>query len=158
MRIIESNQARIRASVATLFAVVAPMIIFSGCSRNYGKFTMDDQVSQAFRSGAVQPEYNYYYAGRDTMPYAIIGIDQSYTVPSRYWIPFEPEPAQLMKMSQSIYRYYHFQPYGSNILDPDGKVIGVWYSNIFSRSVNEDKGNRTVKVLFQNPENYSQGR
>ena len=50
----------------------------------------------------MQPEFNYYYTGRDTMPYAIIGIDHGYTVPSRYWIPLDPDPAQLKKMSQKI--------------------------------------------------------
>ena len=157
MRTIRPNKTRIRASAAAFFAVVALMIVVAGCNKNYGRFTIDTQVSQAFRTGAMQPEFNYYYTGRDTMPYAIIGIDHGYTVPSRYWIPFEPEPAQLKKMSQNIYRYYHFQPYGSTILDSEGKVVGVWYSNIFQRSVTVDQENHTVQVLYENPENFDGG-
>ena len=152
------NNSRTRASVATLCAVVALTIFSYGCSSNYGRFSKDAQVSQAFQNGAVQPDFSYYYSGRDTMPYAILAVDHGYTVPSRYWIPFDPEPVQLKKMSQNIYRYYYSDPYGSNILDPDGKVVGVWYSNLLHKRLTVDPNNRTVQVLFQNPESVSRGR
>ena len=87
------------------------------------------------------------------MPYAIIGIDRSYTVPSRYWIPIAPEPAQLKKMSGNMYNEVRDDPYGAYILAPDGKVIGVWYSTVIFRSVKVDQNSRTVEVLFKNPEN-----
>ena len=153
MRIIGPNNARIRASVATVLAVVASMIVITGCNKNYGRFTMDTQVSQAFRTGAVQPEFNYYYAGRDTMPYAIIGIDRSYTVPSRYWLAFEPQAEQLRTMSGNMYGKGRYYPSGSHILDPDGTIIGVWFSSVRFRSVKVDQQKRTVALLFNNPEN-----
>jgi hypothetical protein len=87
------------------------------------------------------------------MPYAIIGIDRSYTVPSRYWVPFDPEPEMLRKMSGNIYGKLSSDPAGYHIMDPDGKIIGVWFSNVFNYSVSVDQQNRTVEVLFPNPEN-----
>lgn len=158
MRSDRTNPTRPLRAIPTWLAVAALMLIFAGCNNTYGRFTRDAQVDQAFRTGAHQPEYNYYYSGRDDMPYAIIGIEQNYTVPSRYWIPFEPEPALLKKMSGNVYGKDLYQPYGSVIRDPEGKAIGVWYSSVFERSVTVDQENRTVQILFRNPENTNGGR
>lgn len=138
-----------RASIAV---VVIILLLLTACMNHYGGFTLDPQVGQDFQTGLIKPELQYFYAGRDTMPYAIIGIDRGYSVPSRYWIPFDPEAAQLKKMSGNIYRGGNDNPYGAHILDPDGTVIGVWYANLYRRSVKVDQQNRTVQILFANPE------
>lgn len=153
MPVFGSNRSRIQVAVVTGVAlfVLAPVLI--GCMEKYGRFNLDRQVDYAFRTGAVQANFRYYYAGRDTMPYAIIGIDRSYTVPSRYWIAFAPEPEQLKRISGNMYNEVWDQPYGAHILDPDGKAIGIWYSTVSNRSVKVDQNSRTVEVLFSNPEN-----
>ena len=138
----------------TLFAGAVLAIALSGCLQNYGRFSRDAQVSQAFRSGSVPPELNYFYAGRETMPYAIMGIDPRYTNPSSLWIAFEPQPEQLQKMSANIYGRDQYDPYGFNILDPNGKFVGIWFSCLHFPSVKIDQQNRTVKVLYKNPESY----
>lgn len=153
MRNIQSNSARFVASAGVLVAGVVFSIMLTACTKNYGRFSKSAQVDLAFRQGDHQPGYQYFYAGRDTMPYAIIGIDRSYTVPSRYWIPFDPEPEQLRKMAGNMYGKHRYHPTGFQILDPDGKVIGVWYSSVDQYSVSVDQQRRTVEVLFRNPEN-----
>jgi hypothetical protein len=153
MFVIGSNPARTYVAIVTRVALVALMLLLTGCLKNYGRFNLDRQVDHAFRTGAVQPKFQYYYAGRDTMPYAIIGIDRSYKVPSRYWVSFAPETEQLKTMSGNMYNEVWDDPYGAHILDPDGKVIGVWYSTVINRSVKVDQNSRTVEVLFKNPEN-----
>ena len=100
-----------------------------------------------------QPDYQYFYAGGDNMPYAIIGIDRSYTVPSRYWIPFAPQSEKLRKMTGNMYGKHSDYPAGYHILDPDGNIVGVWYSSVNQYSVNVDQQTRMVEVLFGNPEN-----
>jgi hypothetical protein len=52
-----------------------------------------------------------------------------------------------------MYGKHRYYPAGFHILDPDGKVIGVWYSSVNQYSVSVDQQNRTVEVLFPNPEN-----
>ena len=138
-----------RASIAVL-VILLPML--TACMNQYGRFALDPQVGKAFQTGLIQPELQYYYSGRDTMPYAIIGIDRGYRVPSRYWVPFDPQPEQLKKMSGNVYRGLRDNPYGAIILDPAGSVIGVWYANLYSRSVKVDPQKRTVQILFVNPE------
>ncbi|WP_319405662.1 hypothetical protein [uncultured Desulfosarcina sp.] len=153
MSVLGSNPARINLAIIMRVALVALMLLLTGCMKNYGRFNLDRQVERDFRTGTVQPEFQYYFAGRETMPYAIIGIDRSYTVPSRYWIPFYPEPETLRKMSGNVYNAYSDRPYGAFILGPDGKTIGVWYSTVYNCSVKVDQAQHTVQVLFNNPEN-----
>ena len=57
-----------------LFAGAALAVGLIGCFQNYGRFSRNAQIHHAFQSGSVPPELNYYYAGRETMPYAIMGI------------------------------------------------------------------------------------
>jgi hypothetical protein len=137
-----------------LFVGAALAVGLSGCLQNYGRFSRDAQVGQAFRSGSVPPELNYFYAGRENMPYAIMGIAPNYTNPSSLWIAFEPQPEQLKKMSANIYGKDQYDPYGFNILDPNGKFVGIWFSSLHFPSVKIDQENRTVKVLYKNPESY----
>ena len=136
-----------------LGAVIAALALWSsGCATGYGRFAMDSAVAEAFRSGDPQPGYDYYYAGRESMPYAIIGLERGYALPSRFWIPFDPAPDRLMAMSANLYDRERHRPYGAHILDPSGKVIGVWYSTVYQHSVAVDPNTRAVQVLFPNPE------
>jgi hypothetical protein len=133
--------------------LVGLVLIAAGCTKNYGHFTKSAEVDLAFRQGDYQSDYQYYYAGRDNMPYAIIGIDRSYAVPSRYWVPFDPEVEMLRNMSDNMYGKHKYYPAGFHILDPDGNIIGAWFSSVNQYSVSVDQQNRTVEVLFRNPEN-----
>ncbi|WP_319523172.1 hypothetical protein [uncultured Desulfosarcina sp.] len=117
---------------------------------------MSAEVTNAFETGTVEPDLDYYYAGRDTMPYAIMGIDRQYQVPSRYWISFDPQTEQLKKMSGNIYGKDRYDPYGAQIRDTEGKIIGIWYSNVRFKSVSVDQQKMTVEVLLPNPENDDQ--
>jgi len=139
-----------------LLAGVVLAVGLNGCLQNYGRFSRDAQISNAFRSGSVPAELNYFYAGRETMPYAIMGIDPGYAIPSSFWITFEPQPERLQKMSSNIYGKDQYDPYGFNILDPDGAIIGIWFSSLHFPSVKVDQQNRTIEVRYNNPEGYRQ--
>ena len=133
--------------------IVIAFSMFFGCMKNYGRFTIDDQVARDVLSGVSDPQLRYYYTGRDTMPYAIIGIDRAYHIHSPYWIEFDPAPDRLKKMSQKIYANIQDDAYGARMISTAGRWIGIWYSNVFSRSVRVDEKKKTVQVLFVNPEN-----
>ena len=153
MSLLERHQTIMRVRLGG-WAVLAVLILMAaGCTKNYGHFTKSAEVDLAFRQGDHQPDYQYFYAGRDNMPYAIIGIDRSYTVPSRYWVSFEPESEMLRNMSENMYGKQKYNPAGFHILDPAGNIIGVWFSSVNQFSVSVDQQNRTVEVLFRNPEN-----
>ena len=153
MSIIERHPTNVRIRLGGCIMLVVLTLMVAGCTKNYGQFTKSAEVTSAFSQGDHQPDYQYFYAGRDNMPYAIIGIDRTYTVPSRYWIPFEPESEMLRKMSDNMYGKHTYYPTGFHILDPGGNIIGVWYSSVNQYSVSVDQQNRTVELLFRNPEN-----
>lgn len=146
-----SNKRRLQfALIAGFFLAIS----LYGCLQNYGRFTRDAQVNDAFISGIVPPDLNYYYAGRDNMPYAIMGIDPNYKNTSKLWIAFEPLPEQLRKMTSNIYGKSHADPYGFNIMSPDGNIVGIWFSGLHFPSVKVDQQKKTIEVLYKNPEIY----
>lgn len=51
-----------------------------------------------------------------------------------------------------------YSPAGYRILDPDGNTIGVCFTSVNHKSVSVDQQNRTVELLFENPENRRGGR
>lgn len=134
-------------------ACLGLLMLLAGCLKTYGRFALDRTVDEDFRSGVLSPQFNYYYAGRESMPYAIIGIDKAYTVPSRYWIRIDPDPATLKAMSANMFGEQRSRPYGARILGPDGQPVGIWYSTVDFRSVRVDSARHRVEVLFTNPEN-----
>lgn len=136
--------------------LAALLLTVAACGSHYGNFSLSTEVTHAFETGTVESDLDYYYAGRDTMPYAIMGIDPRYQVPSRYWISFDPEPERLKKMSDNIYGKHRYDPYGAHIRDTEGTIIGIWYSNVRFHTVSVDPQNMTVEVLFPNPENDNQ--
>jgi hypothetical protein len=71
-----------------LFIVSALAAVFLGCLQNYARFSRDDQVSDAFQSGSVSPKLNYFYAGRENMPHAIMGLNPDYTNSSSLWFMY----------------------------------------------------------------------
>jgi hypothetical protein len=153
MSIRDPNKLPVNTRFAGFGVIALLIMMLAGCANNYGGFANSAEVNQAFRQGDTQPGYQYYYTGRDNMPYAIVGIDRSYTVPSKYWIAFEPDSETLRKMSGNMYGKHKYYPVGAHILDPEGTIIGVWYSSIRNYSVSVDPENQTVKLLYRNPEN-----
>jgi hypothetical protein len=140
------------------FAVIIGLLaVVTACSHNYGGFALNAEVTQDFKTGVVRADLDYYYSGRDTMPYAIIGIEPGYSVPSRYWTAFDPQSQQLKNMSGNIYGKHRREPQGSFISGPGGDVIGIWFSNIMAQSVTVNQEAKIVEVLFPNPENDGPG-
>ena len=158
MSISKPNRLIVNTRIAGFIIMTVLIAMVAGCTKNYGRFAKSAEVGLAFRQGDHQANYQYFYAGRDTMPYAIIGIDRNYTVPSRYWIPFEPGSEQLIKMTGNMYGKHQYYPAGYHILDPDGNIIGVCFTSVNRKSVSVDQQNRTVELLFENPENRRGGR
>ncbi len=133
------------------FAIMA--VIVAGCAAGrYGRFQLDQGIGRDFREGIVHPGYQYYYAGRDHLPYAILAVDKSYTLVSRVWVAFEPFPEQLEKMSAVLFAEDRYPARGERILSPDGALLGFWYAGVRDYSVRMDPEKRTIQVLFSNPE------
>jgi hypothetical protein len=107
-----------------------PSMAASIINFRYGKLERSREVTRAFQTHKVSDDYNYYVHGLGNIPYAIIGIDKSYTLRQGLWKQETLTPQKLRGwIRQMDILYDGFQPYGFNILDDNGEKIGVWYSS-----------------------------
>jgi hypothetical protein len=54
-------------TIATV-TIIIPLLMLSACMKNYGRLAIDTQVKRDFQAGVIQPDLQYYYAGRENMP------------------------------------------------------------------------------------------
>jgi hypothetical protein len=107
------------------------MTVFSGCFANYGRLRLSKEVDDTFKEAIVLPDYKYYYSGSDVKPWAILAIQNSYTLRTSLWKEVDLDSQQLRKwilfMNDQLPEY-SIRTYGSRVVDPEGKQIGIWYS------------------------------
>ena len=134
----------LRFCVALGVLIGATMV--SGCFENYGRLKHNDEVTRAFQTYQVKPDYKYYYYGRTNMPYAIVGIDSAYHMQSRVWREVDHDTEQFKKMIFWVWDdvYVPFYLSGAHITDSGGKKVGIWYSGIWYAAIRFEEDNRIV--------------
>ena len=130
-------------------------MLISGCFENYGRLKHNAEVSRAFQTYQVEPDYKYYYYGRTNMPYAIVGIDRTYHMQSRVWREVDHDTEKFLKMifwTWDDIRYYWLRNFtqGAYILDPEGKRVGIWYSGLWWAAIRFEDDRRIV-VMPETP-------
>ncbi len=126
-----------------LLILLSMTALFSGCvaatsSQNLGKGIKENhEVTRKYRSLTIEAGYNYYYSGPELSPDAIMGIDKALTVQSKFWHQIDLTTEQLeywvkwgdrQSSDEGFSSRYMGRYMGAYILDPNGKVIGDWYS------------------------------
>jgi len=139
---------------AALGVLIASTIL-SGCFENYGRLRHNDEVTRTFQTYQVKPDYKYYYYGRTNMPYAVVGIDREYQMRSRIWREVDQDTEKFKEMVFWVwddYRYYNQRNFtkGADILDPDGKKVGIWYSGLWWAAIRFEENKRIV-VMPETP-------
>jgi len=130
-------------AVQTAIVVTASLLIF-GCGANtsrnsddFGSMRVNNEITRLYESYTIQPDHEYYYFGRESQPDAILAVQKGYSVQSKYWKPVQLTSEQLEnwviwgKRAQDdkcASRRYGRGYQGADIFDPDGKIIGNWYS------------------------------
>ena len=120
----------IRWTVA--FLCLGFILAATGCFNSYGRIKSNAATNQAFETIQIPDNYKYYYYGRSNMPYAIIGLDSAYNLKSRLWREVDHNTEAFREMLEWTWWdtfYYPNMPRGKDILDPEGKKIGIWYSS-----------------------------
>lgn len=98
-------------------------------SFKYGKLKRDKDVNHTFVTFKILPDHRYYTSGQADIPYAIIGIRNSFKLRPGVWREVNPTTPLLRSWVSQMDNIYGYPPYGSAILDNNGKSIGVWYSS-----------------------------
>lgn len=133
-------------SRATLLAV-SILLALTGCMGNYGRLKADPALTDAFINGSGLPDYNYYYCGRENLPYAVVGIDPKYEFEDRVWHRIETRE-EVYKKAAGIVAWNDIWSKGAEILDPSGNLIGIWFSYYQHTTVKVGPEN---KVAVYNP-------
>jgi hypothetical protein len=141
----KSNRVRLGRFIVIL------SVFLMGCA-GAGKLQPNPALLAQYRGNALSKTYNYYYCGRSTLPYAVVGIDNTYGFNDRLWFKIESGQAVYEKISNlSDLHPDSFPMAGSDILDGQGNKIGVWFSHYRSTPVRVDNETRMVEVF--NPYN-----
>ncbi len=127
----------------------------SGCSGTHGRLKVNSDVKDVFERYEVLPDYRYFYTESAAWPRVVIGIHKDYTLQSDYWNSVDVTPERLKRWVNfpGDFRHYFRANNGSDILDQNGRKIGVWYA-LKSKSdwgVVQMIDDKTVDIIMLSP-------
>lgn len=125
-------------------------------SFRYGKIERDREVNRTFQTSKVLPNHRYYTSGQAQIPHAIIGVDKKYKLRPGLWREVELTTPLLRNWVSKMDNIYGYPPYGSTILDDNGKPIGVWYSSKQWTTVIIEE-NDEIAILAPEPPGFGGG-
>ncbi len=144
--------------VCLLLAVCLSTLACAGMFKNYGRFNPSDEVMQAFATFQVNKDFRYYITGPDLNPNALMGLHRSYQLdPSSLWREVQMTPAKMKEivegMNTKALTQHEFQK-GFELLDNNGRPIGVWYSLVRARTFLQIQADGTVRIDTPDLEMY----
>jgi hypothetical protein len=123
----------------------------------YGKIKRDKAVNEIFEKNKILSDHNYYRSGPGNIPYAIIGVHKNYKLRKGLWEQVVLTTQLLRSYVYQMDTIYGYPPYGSKILDDNGKQIGIWYSSKQWTTVIMEKDNG-VSVFTPEPPGFRGGQ
>ncbi len=117
----------------------------------YGKLKRDRDVNHIFQTYQILPGYKYYTSGETNIPYAIIGIQNGYALRPGLWHEINLTTPLLRSWISQMDNIYGYPPYGSVILDNNGKRIGIWYSSKQWTTVIIEESNEIAILVPESP-------
>ncbi len=117
--------------------------------QNYGEIIPSEEATRIFESYTVLPNHRYYISGAELYPGALIGIDTAYTLDTELWKEVEMTVEKLKEtvndMTSKGLEVGEFL-YGFDILDNQGKKVGIWYSILRARTSLKMLGENRVMI------------
>jgi hypothetical protein len=126
--------------------------------RNYGRILPSEEVDRDIEACVVRPEIRYYTSGSDLYPNAMIGLHRDYRLDrDTLWKEVTMTPVKLREvigfMKAKAFEFRQF-PHGFDLLDPEGKKIGFWYSIFTARTFLRFEEDGTVMILTPELETF----
>ena len=153
-QIINNCSHRIISGFLTCTVTLALLLMLSGCLANYGSLRGDQAIKKSFESYQVPSDLKYYYFGTSSHPSAFIGINKELTLKSRLWREVDPDTERFREMVFWVWPEIsteRFGARGSNILDPEGNKVGIWYSYKWYAAVKFSEDRKTIEVMPDTP-------
>jgi hypothetical protein len=128
-------------------------MLFSACSMaNLGWLRNNEEVSRAFETLHVSPDYRYWYLYLENSPYAVLGLNREYGFKDISWTEVEPSSEVFRKVVGLVESFPvpGSRTYGAYIVDSKGEQIGVWYSSM-SAGISIDPDTKMVFITTGTP-------
>lgn len=155
-RVIAMRTACRSVSRATV-AAVSILLLLNGCMSGYGRLKANPDLTDAFKNKRALPDYNYYYCGRENLPYAVVGIDPAYQFEGRVWFKLETSE-DVYKKAAGVVAWNPIWAKGAEILDASGNRIGIWFSYYQHTTVKVGPGNNVAVYSPYSPNTKSSDR
>ena len=154
----EKMETRRRVRICLFMALCLGVLACAGMFRNYGRFNPSDEVSQAFRTYQVNKDFRYYITGPDLNPNALMGLHRSHRLdPAALWREVQMTPEKMKEivegMNTKALTKHEFQK-GFELLDNNGRPIGVWYSLLRARTSLQIREDGTVRIYTPDLDMY----
>jgi hypothetical protein len=136
-----------------LFAVTLALVLSACATANTGGVKRSSEVTRAFESYFVAPDYQYYLYNQENLPYAVVGLHNDYFIESPDWRPLDPNSDKFKKVIDLVKDFPETftQAYGSFILAPQGDRIGMWYSTLAPPGITVDPETNRVSINAARP-------
>ena len=136
----------------TIIAIlVLPAII--GCAiTDAGRLENSPDVTRTFQNSQILANHQYYISGFQTLPYAIIAVDDKYQLRPSRWKPIDMNPNVLNVLIYRMDQVYSLNPRGAWILDSEGNRLGAWYSAQYQTTIRRRKDNQIVILAPEPPD------
>ena len=143
-------ETRRSARYCLLAAVCLSALACTGMFRNYGRINTSDEVTNAFAAYQVNKDFRYYISGADLYPNALLGLNRTYQLdPETLWKEVQMTPEKMkdivQHMNAKASNHLDFQK-GFELVDNNGRPIGVWYSLARARTSLQIQKDGTVRI------------
>ena len=148
------SSSAIAAELLKKSAICIAILLLTGCaSGSYGHLKHSREVAQAFETYHVFPDHRYYYLNQENNPYAVVALQNSYTLAGVEWRQFDPQSKKLEKLVDLVkdFPVNYSQPYGSYINDSQGNRIGYWFSSLWMHSIRIGPETKVVSINTEKP-------
>ncbi len=137
-----------RTCCAAVFCLLVSLLAVTGCvSGTYGTLKTNGALMGQCKDKTLPGDYQYYYCGRSGLPYAVVGIDRDYTFETKFWFKIESKEDLYNKIGKlSDHSLDSTIMFSKEILGPDGKKIGIWFSYYNTTPVKVDSQTNSVAV------------
>ena len=142
----------LRAIIAVLSLIL--LLYCFGCTGpNIGGFKRSPDVTRAFETYHVYPQHRYFYLNLENSPYAVMALQERFTLTGKQWKEFDPQSEKLIKFVDLVKKFpdYWYYAYGSYLMDASGNQVGYWYSSLRIRGLKVDNQTQKVSVFTDTP-------
>ena len=133
----------------SMFLLIIAAALAAACTMaNIGSVRTSPEATRQFENLEINPTYRYWYLNQENNPFGVVGLDRGYQLDGGpVWKALDPDSATFGKVVGLVQSFPLPGSYtsGFDILDHQGRVIGVWYSSL-NAGITVDPAAKAVSV------------